>query len=225
MQLHRSLPDILSPTVISNMTSLELVWDLAALSFDDGFVSKKSLNLKDEQRPLFPSMKYLRIAFAEDLTSRRYQALGIRWDLSESGLADTLNHFIFPMLDKFIERTVPPTTNVTVSCLSWNWYQAIDLRLVDVQGEVQSRPQRADIGGLKIFRLIPKAETNNLEAGGESLTHSVSREGIWIHVTQKHVPSKPKLSGELLLCALAREQNAEWQVEDPRRGHLYNFQI
>ncbi|KAK7214165.1 hypothetical protein V2G26_021343 [Clonostachys chloroleuca] len=185
MQLHRSLPDILSPTVISNMTSLELVWDLAALSFDDGFVSKKGLNSKDEQRPLFPSMKYLRIAFAEDLTSRRYQALGIRWDLSESGLADTLNHFIFPMLDKFIERTVPPTTNVTVSCLSWNWYQAIDLRLVDVQGEVQSRPQRADIGGLKIFRLIPKAETNNLEAGGESLTHSVSREGIWIHVTQK----------------------------------------
>ncbi|CAH0043716.1 unnamed protein product [Clonostachys solani] len=38
LQLHQSLPDILSPTVTSNMTSLELVWDLAALPFDDGFI-------------------------------------------------------------------------------------------------------------------------------------------------------------------------------------------
>ncbi|VUC21464.1 unnamed protein product [Clonostachys rosea] len=195
MQLHRSLPDILSPTVISNMTSLELVWDLAALPFDDGFISKKGLSSKDRREPLFPSMKYLRIAFAEDLTSRRYQALGIRWDLSESGLTDILIDFILPMLDKFIERSVPPTTDVTVSCLSWDWYRAIDLRLVDAQGEAQSRPQKADIGGLKILRLIPKPETNSSETGGDSSTQHTIREGIWIHAAQRDVPPRSKLSG------------------------------
>jgi hypothetical protein len=85
-------------------------------------------------------------------------------------------------MDKLLERIVPPTTDVTVSC-SWEWYSAIDVVLRVKQGKEETRMQRADLGGLKCWRNTPRRVW---DLSGRALEDAQGvegrRKGFWIHV-------------------------------------------
>ena len=85
-------------------------------------------------------------------------------------------------MDDLIHRIAPARADVTVSCAKWDWYELIDLALLESQGKEATRMQRADIEGLRCWRIIPirrSTVSDDVEAG---LPSAQSREGYWIHI-------------------------------------------
>lgn len=61
--------------------------------------------------------------------------LNITWPYyDKSVLTDRMNSRFLPEVDEFLEKAVPYTTDVTVSCANWDMYAAIDLFLMQNQG-------------------------------------------------------------------------------------------
>lgn len=172
--LLRSIQDIIPQPRLSEMTSLELVWKPKEIPLSEGFVSGD----QPSPIPIFPSLVYLRICFKRLVYGAVDEATGLVWPYeSKALLADTLCNHTLPTIDRLLERMVPPTTDVTVSCSKWDWYEAMDLKLVESQGVEKTKPQRADIEGLKCWREMPRKD------GEESAEETdIPRRGYWLHM-------------------------------------------
>lgn len=98
-------------------------------------------------------------------------------------LSRRLHDHLLPEMDKLLERIVPSTADVTVSCSKWEWYQAIDLFLMEKQGKEETRMQRADIEGLKCWRNTPRRiEDVSDRALEDALVVGGRLKGFWVHV-------------------------------------------
>ncbi|KAH6889136.1 hypothetical protein B0T10DRAFT_47503 [Thelonectria olida] len=174
--LLRSIQDIIPQPRLSEMTSLELVWKPKEIPLNEGFISQDPPNSTSQSisTPIFPSLIYLRISFKRLVYGAVDESTGLSWPYdSKALLAEKLHNHTLPMIDRLLERIVPPTTDVTVSCSKWDWYEAIDMRLIEEQGVEKTRPQRADIEGLKCWREVPRKEDQESDN---------PRRGYWIHM-------------------------------------------
>ncbi|CAM1502359.1 Fc.00g043430.m01.CDS01 [Cosmosporella sp. VM-42] len=195
--LIRSIQDIIPRQRLANLTSLELLWDPEQLPLSLGFTSDSKSNRQDQldgSRPIFPSLLYLRICFKRLTYGRVDHATDLVWPYPRLELADRLHNRLLPTVDCLLERIVPPSTDVTLSCAKWDWYELIDLHLVEKQGKERTKPQRADIEGLKCWREVPRT-TSGLSIGIGATTSTLPssaaieeaqpknlREGYWIHM-------------------------------------------
>ncbi|CAG9936313.1 unnamed protein product [Clonostachys rosea f. rosea IK726] len=182
------LPDIMTPNVLSHITSLELVWNANQVPLALGFTGQAaSKSHKRQTEPLFPSLQVLRITFASLTWGELDAATGLNWPYrSKDTLASRLETRLFPDIDALLDRIVPPSTDVTISCPKWIWYEVTDLALVEKQGKEATRPQRADIEGLKCWRKTPSTATGG-DKGLEEASGSPFRAGFWIHIPVEDV--------------------------------------
>ncbi|KAI5457176.1 hypothetical protein BGZ63DRAFT_84652 [Mariannaea sp. PMI_226] len=182
--LLRSIQDIIPRPRLADMTSLELVWKPKELSLSEGFVSDNASSSKVDTCStfIFPSLVFLRISFKRLVYGDVDEATGLVWPYeNKSLLRDKLLNHTLPMIDRLLQKLVPPTTEVTVSCSKWDWYEAIDLKLVEQQGIEKTRPQRADIEGLRCWRETPTCENGGSKMDEEK-DQEKPRRGFWIHM-------------------------------------------
>jgi hypothetical protein len=160
------------------MTSLELVWKPKEISFGEGFISQ----YQTIRTPIFPSLVYLRISLKRLVYGTVDEATGLVWPYdSKALLAEKLHNHTLPTIDRLLERIVPPTTEVTLSCSKWDWYDVIDMRLIEEQGVEKTKPQRADLEGLRCWREVPTKEGDrDIKAADQE--SEIPRRGYWIHV-------------------------------------------
>ncbi|KYK53974.1 hypothetical protein DCS_05923 [Drechmeria coniospora] len=189
--LLRSLQHLLPPRRLSDLTSLELVWDPRTLRLGSFFASNETSKRNDEERPLFPSLQYLRIQVSfmdyedntADCCTHLIPPIGYK-----AGLARSLRDQVFPEMDALLERAVRPTAEVTLSCPDWPWYDVIEARLVEEQGRDRTKPQQADIGGLKCWMETPKSAPDVSDGDVESAQgNGGPRQGYWIHAPMRMV--------------------------------------
>ncbi|OBT61190.1 hypothetical protein VE03_08689 [Pseudogymnoascus sp. 23342-1-I1] len=109
--------------------------------------------------------------------------LGIVWPYEDKVVSDRLHNHFFPQVDRLLERTVPPTTDVTVTCSKYDWYVETDMFLLEKQGKEETRMQRADIEGLKCWRNTPRqVEDVSDRALENALGVEGRRKGFWVHI-------------------------------------------
>jgi hypothetical protein len=177
----------MSPNIIDSLRSLEIVCNNLTTPFGKIFdFRERYLQGSDEDgrlasppAPLFPSLSSLRISF-QRLGSPWILDTGVGLPLPVENHLDLLNRLergLYPTIDKFLDMTVPPTADVTVSSFSYDWYRVLDRKLVEKQGVSITTPQVADIGGIKCWR----ARTDDYLSEDESSTGS-QRKGYWIHL-------------------------------------------
>ncbi|KAK7431371.1 hypothetical protein QQZ08_002142 [Neonectria magnoliae] len=188
-----------------------------------------------QPKPLiFPALKYLRITFKRLVYGEIDEATGLIWPYeSKALLADKLHNHLLPTIDRLLDRIVPPSTDVTISCSKWDWYEMIDMTLVEKQGKEKTKTQRADIEGLKCWREIPREENGP----DETITPGAApdearigdyerkslREGYWIHMPIEDVHLNQ--GSKLLFCAHDISKFlANYQVDyDWTRHNLYSL--
>ncbi|KPM40350.1 hypothetical protein AK830_g6256 [Neonectria ditissima] len=193
--LLRSLQEVIPSQRIAELTSLELVWKPKLLPLGLAFTSyrQSEAELSQSRPPTFPALKYLRITFKRLVYGEIDEATGLVWPYeSKAQLADKLHNHLLPTIDRLLDRIVPPSTNVIISCSKWDWYEMIDLTLIEKQGEEKTKPQRADIEGLKCWREIPREESGPSgtiapgtapdEAHIGGCEANGLRKGYWIHM-------------------------------------------
>ncbi|VUC24472.1 unnamed protein product [Clonostachys rosea] len=170
--LLRSVQRIISPVLLSSLRSLELVWNPDELAFDLGFNSHHEDESGIMRSPLFSSLAHLRISFLFDRKGSSYERVADDPMIMERK--------IFSKLDVLLDRIVPSSTEVIVSCPVPETYENILFQWSKIHGNEIPSPKQADIGGLMIWRprIAPKADRGrDLEEGGfDSL-----RTGFWIH--------------------------------------------
>lgn len=193
--LIRRFQGILSPRIVSSVTSLELVWNTRILSMDDGFTGMPGKSKIKYPTPLFPSLQYLRVSFTAlpwpqtaDLEDINH-AIGLPFsELNREKIGRQLHEYTLPGMDKLLDRIAPANADVTFSCPKWDWYSQIDLKLVEAQGVERTRPCRSEMEGLKCWRVVPRQDTpgtvdtvtpGDLEQGSGA---PKLRDGYWIHV-------------------------------------------
>ncbi|UNI17758.1 hypothetical protein JDV02_004078 [Purpureocillium takamizusanense] len=178
--LLRCIQDLVPRQRLSEMTSLELVWKPKQVALRQGFTGRKGS--PPFKAPLFPSLRHLRISFHTLAYGEVDEATGLEWPYeSAEVLSRALHERLFPEIDGLLERIAPPSAEVLVSCSKWEWYEVIDLYLLERQGEAKTRLQRADIEGLKCWRETPKATSDDADV--ESLERPATRrDGYWIHM-------------------------------------------
>ncbi|KAF7558432.1 hypothetical protein G7046_g5729 [Stylonectria norvegica] len=203
--LLRGLQDFIPKERLSELASLELVWKPKKLPLELGFTGNsqgaaQSLSLK--RFPLFSSLLFLRISFQRLTFGEIDHATGLVWPYEDtSELSDRLHNHLLPTIDRLLDRIVPASTDVTISCSKWAWYEQIDLKLVEQQGKEKTKPQKADLEGLKCWREIPrkpqdKDVTTTITAtanmpGGETSDTSDKRQGYWIHIPVEDMKLDP----------------------------------
>lgn len=210
--LLRSIQDVLPREALFCMTSLELVFDLDRVPFDEAFRTTSKKRAREHSSPLFPSMANLRVAFSK--SSRNASSLGLdRNDLHWTEIKKALLGQLFPMIDDFLERVFPSTTDVVISCPSWNWYSAIDLVLIDQQGKDTSKAQHSGFKGTKFWRQSPAHEVispgnGNVQALEEGTQPKPLRTGFWVHSSDRPMHT--------------RSWRATEAPEDRRRRQIYD---
>ncbi|CAG9954852.1 unnamed protein product [Clonostachys rosea f. rosea IK726] len=114
------IQDIMGSNIIGMMTSLDLVFDKAVLNLSEAFTGlppKFGIKSTHETRKFtFPSLQQLRISFVEtrqftDPWTGEYLPHG--FDFQNR---DVITTNALPELDGLIQRIVPPSAEVTVSC-------------------------------------------------------------------------------------------------------------
>ncbi|KFY09086.1 hypothetical protein V492_05645 [Pseudogymnoascus sp. VKM F-4246] len=163
--LMRSIHDIIPWQRLEDMVSLEL---------------RKLLG-----RPVFPGLRILRICFQTLVFDEEDFALGITWPYIDSGIvSQRLHNSFFPAMDRLLERAVPPTTDVTVTCSKWDWYLETDYYLMEKQGREETRMQSADIAGLKCWRNTPARKVSGISDAvvEDALGVERQRKGFWVHI-------------------------------------------
>ncbi|CAH0058056.1 unnamed protein product [Clonostachys solani] len=219
--LHRHMQSILTWSVLSHLTSLELLWDLDSTPIDEAFKSnekKGNTSISKHPSPLFPSMACLRLAFGK--SSDEAKSIGLdRHAINNREIKDILINRLFPMIDNLLDRIVPNTADVIISCPSWRWHSAIDLVIIEAQGEQVSRPQHAEIGGIKFWRQSASREatleTRNDRSLEEAAEPSERISGFWIHSSDR-----PKIATPRIAAALGLEQPDP--DDEERRRVLYD---
>ncbi|CAG9982787.1 unnamed protein product [Clonostachys byssicola] len=198
--LLRSIQDVLPQEALFCMTSLELVIDLDRVPLDLTFRTTSKKKAREHPSPLFPSMANLRIAFSR--TSRNASSLGLdRNDLHWTEIKKALLGQLFPMIDGFLERVFPSTTDVVISCPSWSWYSAVDLVLIDQQGRATSKAQHSSFQGTKFWRQSPaqeiiSPENGNVEALEEGTQSKILRTGFWVHSSERPIYTRSRRANE-----------------------------
>lgn len=182
--LMQSIQDVISWQRLQDITSLELVWKSELLPLELGFTGSNNSPSKLPATPIFPCLRILRISFQKLVYDEEDYSLGIVYPYEDKKiLSHRLHDHLLPEMDKLLQRIVPPTTDVTVTCSKWDWYLEIDLFLMEKQGKEETRMQRADIGGLKCWRNTPRRfEGVSDRALEDALGVEERRTGFWIHV-------------------------------------------
>lgn len=189
--LIRAMQDLISRQRLADITSLELLWETKLAPLSMGFTGfANSRDKLPAARPLFPGLRVLRISFKRQVNDDEDYTLGITLPCRHKILLDHgVHNFFLPEVDKLLERMVPHTTDVTITCPKWRWYEAIDLVLLEKQGKEETRMQRADIEGLKCWRNTPP-RTNMppsiWDVSDRALEDAAGvegrRKGFWVHV-------------------------------------------
>lgn len=179
--LMKSMSDLFPSHILANIRSLELVWQPKDLPLVDGFCSR--VKPSKYQHPVFPSLAYLRISFARMVIHEVDHATDMIWPYDNRRLlSERLHNSFLPQMDELINRIAPPMAEVTVSCAKWDWYELIDVSLLESQGKEATRMQRADIEGLRCWRMMPIRRSISWEDAEAGLSSVPSREGYWIHI-------------------------------------------
>jgi hypothetical protein len=175
--LIRRIPDLLPERVLRNITSLEVAWP-ADLRMYEGFRSRRIRGrprLSFDEEPAMPSLAHLRICYNLDLPVGSVNPAMMlptfaRYDDQPETLDYALQwHFLHPVVG-VIEKICPKTTDVTVSLPSWKWYKIVDKSLIASQGMEETKPQRAEMEGLKCWKICNRGRS------GER------RRGFWVHI-------------------------------------------
>lgn len=187
--LMESMQEVFPWQRLQDITSLELVWKPKILRFNLGFTSSKNSQQKRPTEPIFPNLQILRISFRRLVYGEEDYTLGIAYPYEdEATLSHRLHDHFLPEVDNLLERTVPPTTDVTVSCSKYAWYTATDMYLMEKQGKEETRMQRADIEGLKCWRNTPRKIKDVFDRALEdALGGEGRRKGFWIHICIEEV--------------------------------------
>jgi hypothetical protein len=186
------MQDLVSPQIVTMLTSLELVWSHLELPLSEGFTGLKTSKSGNSNNngPIFPSLVYLLIAFKTLVHGDLEGATNLVWPYSsEKELANKLHNSLYPTIDKLLERMVPPSTDVTISCPKWDWYKQTNAILVEKQGFEATKSQRAELEGLKCWRITP-ALLNNTSYGtmtGDAASSKPIRQGFWVHIKREDV--------------------------------------
>ncbi|KFY34296.1 hypothetical protein V494_06894 [Pseudogymnoascus sp. VKM F-4513 (FW-928)] len=193
--LMRSIQDVLSGHRLESIACLELVWQPKMLPLKLGFTDNNTqwhhisptFYERHESNILagliFPCLRILRISFARLIYNEKDYTLGIEWPYrNKSILSHRLRNHFLPTIDRILERAVPPTTDVTVSCSKWDWYQEIDHVLMETQGVEETRMQHAGIKEFRCWRNTPQ-EVENLSDSAleDAIGAEERRKGFWIH--------------------------------------------
>lgn len=179
--LMRNMPELFPSQILAGIRSLELVWQPKDLPLADGFRLNQT-NSKPQQ-PIFPSLMYLRIAFKRLVIHEVDYATNMVWPYdSKRLLSERLHNYFLPQMDSLVNRIAPATAEVTVSCAKWDWYELIDLHLLEKQGKDATKMQRAEVEGLKCWRVIPIRRSIVSNDPEVAVPHPESREGYWIHI-------------------------------------------
>ncbi|KFX96544.1 hypothetical protein V490_03297 [Pseudogymnoascus sp. VKM F-3557] len=181
--LIQAVQDVIPWQRFQTIASLEFVMKPNLVPFDVAFTSSRDSERRRLGKPTFPGLKFLRISFPTPTVNQEDWALGLVWPYADEEIfSHRLHDSLLPEMDKLLERIVPPTTDVTMSC-SWEWYAAIDVVLRAKQGNEETRMQRADLGGLKCWRNTPWRVG---DVSGRALEDAQGvegrRKGFWIHV-------------------------------------------
>lgn len=187
--LIRGIQDVVPDQNLSRMVSLELVWDPLEVPIMLGFTGNQ-IKYRGKKpcrtEPVFSSLKFLRISFKRLTYGDMDPITGLTWPYKdEQSLTNELRNRFLPQIDGLLDRIVPPSTDVMISLREWSWYEHLDLWLMGIQGKEKTKPQRADIEGLKCWREIPKqANTGERDIGVQTTptTEKRLREGYWIHI-------------------------------------------
>ncbi|KFY93212.1 hypothetical protein V500_03825 [Pseudogymnoascus sp. VKM F-4518 (FW-2643)] len=182
--LMQSIQDVISWQRLQDITSLELVWKSEILPLQLGFTGSNNSRPRPLAMPIFPCLRILRISFQKLVYDEEDYSLGIVYPYEDKKiLSHRLHDHLLPEIDKLLQRIVPPTTDVTVTCSKWAWYLEIDLFLMEKQGKEETRMQRADIEGLKCWRNTPRRiERVSDRALEDAQGVEGQRTGFWIHV-------------------------------------------
>jgi hypothetical protein len=182
------IQDIMGSNIIGMMTSLDLVFDKAVLNLSEAFTGlppKFGIKSTHETRKFtFPSLQQLRISFVEtrqftDPWTGEYLPHG--FDFQNR---DVITTNALPELDGLIQRIVPPSAEVTVSCPHPRWYVEIENKLISRQGQLKTQSQPAEFGGHRCWREIPKTDSGTQGIANnsvEALLDDTLIAGYWIH--------------------------------------------
>lgn len=185
------IQNIMSSNIISMMTSLDIVFDRAVVDLNEAFTGlPPTLGIKSTHEAgkfTFPSLQQLRICFVEtrqftDPWTGEYLPSGADFRNRDVMTMDAL-----PELDGLVQRIVPPSAEVTVSCPRPHWYLEIRNNLVSQQWHVKTQSQAAELGGQKCWREIPKMDCGTqgiANNSSEALLNGTLIAGYWILSTQ-----------------------------------------
>lgn len=186
--LLRGFQDLVSPSITSLLTSLEMTWNTSNFLLLDGFTGNGHANLdttipnQPRTTPVFPSLRYLRIFL------RGYDTAALEsGNPCPSGIAfgNWIATYTPLKLDKLIPRIAPPAAEVCVEYNYWGDYKNLDMKLIREQGIDVTQPQICqDLGGLKCWRQIPAAATTaaTTSSSVQPKTPTDSGRGYWCHI-------------------------------------------
>lgn len=227
--LLRGIQDLVSPSVTSLITSLDISWKLSEVPLESGFVGYKRPNRSQTSKPIFPSLEHLRITFLEQYSSLPDEP-HITTDFSTADLNAWMARRLPPVVDAVICRLTPPSTQVYVSYTSLNYYRALDVALIREQGMDVTKPQICRVlGGLKCWRQMPHENPATVTAA----TVDVQGRGYWCHVYGQVIFSSHLDKGDYDLQELyrfrttrdLRDSIPHWRMIEPLPGGSFAYSV
>ncbi|CAH0025420.1 unnamed protein product [Clonostachys rhizophaga] len=184
--LLRGLHEVLTPTVLSSITSLELVWNPRLLHIVKVFEGLEPEKQPTRQMPpIFPSLTHLHIC----LTSLEYVTIGVgQGDGMQIRTMEDLAENMPLSIDTLVLRAAPATTNVTVTYAEdYLWFETVRSNHIRSRGIDAIRDRESQFEGPEFWREIPAPNSsaqedtspNSLELG-EGIK---AGRGYWIHYT------------------------------------------
>ncbi|KAK2590143.1 hypothetical protein QQS21_012172 [Conoideocrella luteorostrata] len=178
--LHKNMSALFPSYLLARISSLELVWQADETPLREGFLPMD--NSSGGTGPLFPRLVHLRLAFKRLTIHEVDPVTDLVWPYDNKRLlSERLHGVVLLQVDELVNRIAPPSAEVTLSCAKWDWYELIDMSLLEKQGKEATKMQQAEIRGLKCWRVIPKSTTGS-STDVEAATPSEGREGYWIHM-------------------------------------------
>lgn len=184
--LLRGLHEVLTPMVLSNITSLELVWNPRQLHIVKVFEGLQPEKEPTRQMPPhFPSLTHLHIC----LTSLEYVTIGVgQGDGMQIRTMEDMAENMPLSIDTLVLRAAPATANVTVTYAEDHlWFEMVRSNHIQSQGIDGIRERESQFEGPEFWREVPafkasaqKETTPNILELGQGTKAS---RGYWIHYT------------------------------------------
>lgn len=180
----RTIPDVLPGHVLRNITSLVLVWP-EKLRISGGFKSqkqRKEFEHSNWYQHTFPALVHLRICFKADSNGGHSlsmaplpNSIGIQDDKSRRLAEGIWSNMFLKNVLHMVEKVCPPTTTVTITVPLWTWFEGFEESFIRTQGIDATKPQMAEIGGLKLWKVCSKRASK------------YGRAGFWVHTEVNNV--------------------------------------